>query len=192
MMAAPKPATSAHGCRPRSGELIVRGRGPHHELHNIKAHSAKGLEAHGNAVHLHSKLDEAAGPASIRLDMVAVLGTGRRRQTSGCQAANIINDFKTDALPVIQLKAAVFQQLVFRIHRQRLFLLFSRDVIYRFQYILSHLTTSVSVCRSRLEVARTQRSEQLRRRLSLRNHFRLPTRNRSQHSALHFRAQRRQ
>ncbi len=89
-----------------SGELIVRGRGPYCELHNIKAHSAKGW-AHGN-VAFASKLDEAAGPASIRLDMVAKLTLEDAAKLFQGNAANIINDFKTDALPVIQLKAAIF------------------------------------------------------------------------------------
>ena len=88
------------------GELIVRGRGPYTELHQLKARSGRS-SAQGN-VSFASKLDEVRGPASIRLDMEATLTLEDASKLFGGNIAAIISDFETESLPVTRLEGAIF------------------------------------------------------------------------------------
>ncbi len=87
-------------------ELIVRGRGPYTELHNLTATSGRGW-ARGN-IAFASRLDEVNGPASIRLDMEAKLTLDDAAKLFSGNVAQIISEFKTDSLPVTELKGAIF------------------------------------------------------------------------------------
>ena len=88
------------------GELIVRGRGPYCELHDLKARSGEGW-ARGN-IAFASKTDEIKGPASIRLDMEAKLTLDDAAKLFSGNVSNIIADFETEGLPVTKLKGAIF------------------------------------------------------------------------------------
>jgi hypothetical protein len=88
------------------GELIVRGRGPYTELHQLKARSGGG-SAKGN-ISFFSKLDEVRSPASVRLDMEATLTLEDAGKLFGRRIAAIIGDFDTEALPITRLEGAIF------------------------------------------------------------------------------------
>ncbi|MGZ0657238.1 hypothetical protein ACWPKS_16675 [Coraliomargarita sp. W4R72] len=87
-------------------ELIVRGRGPYCELHDLNAHSDQGW-ARGD-IAFASRTGDGKGPVSIRLDMEAKLTLEDAARLFKGDVANIIGDFKTEALPVIKLNGAIF------------------------------------------------------------------------------------
>lgn len=89
-----------------TGELIVRGRGPYTELHELEATSGQGW-ASGD-IAFTSKLDEVKGPASVRLNMEAKLSLDDASKLFGGDIAKIIAEFKTDSRPVTRLKGAIF------------------------------------------------------------------------------------
>lgn len=91
-----------------AGELIVRGRGPYCELHDLNAISGQGW-ARGN-IAFTSKLDDVKGPASIRLDMEAKLALDDAAKLFEGNVASIIDEFNTDHLPLTQLKGAIFHK----------------------------------------------------------------------------------
>lgn len=101
----------AHGVRYKGvhldqGHLIVRGRGPYTELHNLQATSGQGW-ARGT-ISFASRLDEVKGPVSVRLDMEAKLPLQDAAKLFGGNPAKIIAEFETDALPLTRLKGAIF------------------------------------------------------------------------------------
>ncbi len=90
------------------GELIVRGRGPYTELHQLRAQSAQGW-ARGE-ISFASKLDQVNGPASVRLKMDAKLTLDDAAKLFGENIASIISEFETEALPVATLEGAIFNK----------------------------------------------------------------------------------
>lgn len=88
------------------GELIVRGRGPYTELHDLRARSGDGW-ARGN-ISFTSKIDEVNGPASVRLDLEAKLRLDDAAKLFSGNAAQIIADFKTEGLPLVTLEGVIF------------------------------------------------------------------------------------
>lgn len=86
--------------------LIVRGRGPYTELHNLEAFSGKGW-ARGE-IAFASKDDRIKGPASVRIDLEAQLPLQDASRLFEDPTATLIGDFKTEALPKIHLEAALF------------------------------------------------------------------------------------
>lgn len=89
-----------------AGELIVRGRGPYTELHDLEASVGQGW-ARGD-IAFTSRLDEVEGPASVRLDMVAQLALDDASKLFGGDIAKIIAEFETDGLPLAKLDGAIF------------------------------------------------------------------------------------
>jgi len=87
-------------------ELIVRGRGPYCELHNLNARSGQGW-ARGD-IAFASRVGDGTGPVSIRLNMEAKLTLEDAAKLFPGNVAKIISDFKTDGLPVTQLKGVIF------------------------------------------------------------------------------------
>jgi hypothetical protein len=90
----------------KSGELIVRGRGPYCELHKIDALTDQGW-AQGN-VAFASRLDGIKGPVSIRLDMKAAITLKHAEQLFRGKIATLLADFQTDGLPVTKLHGVIF------------------------------------------------------------------------------------
>jgi hypothetical protein len=90
----------------KSGELIVRGRGPYCELHKIDALTDQGW-ARGN-VAFTSRLDGIKGPVSIRLDMEAAITLKHAEQLFRGKVATLLADFQTDGLPVTKLHGVIF------------------------------------------------------------------------------------
>ena len=91
-----------------NAELIVRGRGPYCELHDLNAHSDQGW-ARGD-IAFASRTGDGKGPVSIRLNMEAKLTLEDAARLFKSDVANIIGDFKTEALPVIQLNSVIFNR----------------------------------------------------------------------------------
>lgn len=90
------------------GSLLVRGRGPYTELRNIEATSSDGW-ARGT-IGFASRLDAVKGPASIRLNLEAQLTLADASRLFEGDVASLIGEFETDALPRINLQAALFNQ----------------------------------------------------------------------------------
>jgi hypothetical protein len=101
----------AHGVRYKDvfldqGQLIVRGRGPYTELHDLQATSGQGW-ARGR-ICFASRLDEVKGPVSVRLDLEAKLSLDQAAKLFGGNPARIIAGFETDARPLSRLRGAIF------------------------------------------------------------------------------------
>jgi hypothetical protein len=90
------------------GSLIVRGRGPYCELHELEARRGAGW-AHGN-IAFASRIGDGKGPMSVHLDMAAKLSLGDATKLFSGKTAALIADFKTEGLPITQFKGVIYNK----------------------------------------------------------------------------------
>jgi hypothetical protein len=90
------------------GELIVRGRGPYAEIHDLDVRSGEGF-ARGT-IRFASRLDAVRGPMSIRLDLDTKLSLSDAKQLFDENIASVLSEFATEALPRTTLKGAIFNK----------------------------------------------------------------------------------
>lgn len=88
------------------GELIVRGRGPYAEIHQLNVRSGGGF-VRGD-IGFASRLDEVSGPMSVRLDLDTKLPLSDAKKLFDEKISVILSDFETEALPRTILKGAIF------------------------------------------------------------------------------------